>query len=49
MKERVIENMTKFLREGSNWEFSSIVNLVVYTDKFRPLKGAIEEIKEIEE
>jgi len=40
MKDGIKENMTKFQREGSNWTFSSIVNLSVYTDKFRPLKGA---------
>ena len=39
MKERVIENMAKFQRDGSNWTFSSIVSLCVYTDKFRPLRG----------
>ena len=40
MKERVIENMTRFQREGSNWAFSSIEYLAVYTDKYRPLRGA---------
>jgi len=40
MKDGIKENITKFQREGSNWAFSSIVNLSVYTDKSRPLKGA---------
>jgi len=40
MKDGIKENLTKFQREGSNWTFSSIVNLSVYMDKFRPLKAA---------
>ena len=40
MKEGIKENMTKFQREGSNWTFSSIINLSIYTDKYRPLRGA---------
>ena len=32
--------MAKFQREDSNWTFSSIVYLFVYTDKFSPLRGA---------
>ena len=40
MKERVIEYMAMFQRDGNNWTFSSIANISVYTDKFRPLKWA---------
>ena len=39
MVDRVLELMTTFQREGSNWTFKSITRLEIHTFAYEPLKG----------
>ena len=40
MKETVLETITKFQRQGSNWRFHSVLNLDLHTVKYVPLGGS---------
>ena len=40
MVDRVLETMATFQRRGSNWTFKSIINFVIHTVKYEPLKGS---------
>ena len=40
MVDRVLESMTTFQKQGSNWTFKSIINLGIHTVKYEPLKGS---------
>ena len=40
MTDKVLENMTTFQRQGSNWRFHSIVKMDIHTVKYQPLKGS---------
>ena len=40
MKETVLESLAKFLRQGSNWRFRSVLSLYLYTVKYEPLGGS---------
>ena len=39
MKETVLEPLAKFLRQGSNWRFHSVLSLDLHTAKYVPLGG----------
>ncbi|VDI42200.1 Hypothetical predicted protein [Mytilus galloprovincialis] len=39
MMEKVKENMSKYMREGSGWTFGHIEKLEIHLSKFKPLKG----------
>ena len=40
MKETVLESLTKFQRQGSNWRFSSVLGLDLHTVKYELLGGS---------
>ena len=40
MKETVLESLTKFQRQGSNWRFHSVLSLDLLTVKYVPLGGS---------
>ncbi|VDI81882.1 Hypothetical predicted protein [Mytilus galloprovincialis] len=40
MMEKVKENMTKYMREGSGWTFGSVDRLKIHMNQFSPLKGS---------
>ena len=40
MKETVLESLTKFQRQGSNWRFHSVLSLDLHTVKHVPLGGS---------
>ena len=39
MKETVLESLTKFQRQGSNWRFRSVLSFDLHTIKYEPLDG----------
>ena len=40
MKETVMDSLTKFQRQGSNWRFHSVLSLDLNTIKYEPLGGS---------
>ena len=40
MKETVLESLTKYRSQGSNYRFRSVLNLDLHTVKFEPLGGS---------
>ena len=40
MKETVLESLTKFQRQASNWRFRSVLSLNLHTVKYEPLGGS---------
>ena len=40
MKETVLESLSKFQRQGSNWRFHSVLSLDLHTVKYEPLGGS---------
>ena len=40
MKETVLESLTKFQRQGSNWRFHSVLSLDLHIVKYDPLGGS---------
>ena len=40
MKETVLESLSKFQRQGSNWRFCSVFSLDLHTVKYEPLGGS---------
>ncbi len=40
MKEKMLENLSKFQKEGSGWQLHSIVGLYIIITKFKPLSGS---------
>ena len=40
MKETVLESLTTFQRQGSNWRFHSVFSLDIHTVKYEPLGGS---------
>ncbi len=39
MRERMLENLAKFQKEGSGWRIHSVEKLEIFITKFKPLKG----------
>ena len=39
MREKMLENLAKFQKEGSGWRLSSVEKLEIFITKFRPLAG----------
>ena len=40
MVNKILENITTFQRQGSNWLFHSIAQLTIHTIKYQPLRGS---------
>ena len=40
MSEQILENIAKFQRQGSNWNFRRIVSIDIHLNKYEPLKGS---------
>ena len=40
MKETVLESLAKFLRQGNNWRFRSVLSPDIHTVKYEPLGGS---------
>ena len=40
MREEILENIAKFQREGSNWNFKRIIFLDIHVNKYEPLSGS---------
>ncbi|WAQ93548.1 hypothetical protein MAR_006019 [Mya arenaria] len=39
MTDRIIEAISNFQRQGSNWVFKEIISLEIHTIKYEPLRG----------
>ena len=37
---KIMENISKYMREGSGWTFGHIEQLEIHLDQFKPLKGS---------
>ena len=40
MSEEILENIARYQREGSNWNFRRIVSLDIHLNKYEPLSGS---------
>ena len=40
MQEEILENIAKFQREGSNWNFRRIISMDIHLNKYEPLSGS---------
>ena len=40
MSEEILENIAKYQREGSNWNFKRIISIDIHLNKYEPLSGS---------